>query len=90
VRMIKPRSSSILTTGMFNLIVKDPRRLPPKRAAWIESATLSLHVLELAALHFCAHFPFLPKSQGLVKQNRFSLRFSCFSRLGAPAGSNHG
>jgi len=27
VRMIKPRSSSILTTGMFNLIVKDPYRL---------------------------------------------------------------
>jgi hypothetical protein len=26
VRMIKPRSSSILTTGMFNLIVKDPHR----------------------------------------------------------------
>ena len=26
VRMIRPRSSSILTTGMFNLIVKDPYR----------------------------------------------------------------
>jgi hypothetical protein len=63
---------------MFNLIVKDPRRLPPERTAWIERITTSLRILELAASHFCAHFPFLSKFQGLVKQNRFSSRFSCF------------
>jgi hypothetical protein len=33
VRMIKPNFIRILTTGMFNLIVKDPRRIPPERAA---------------------------------------------------------
>jgi hypothetical protein len=31
--MIKPKLHRFLTTGMFNLIVKDPRRLPPERAA---------------------------------------------------------
>jgi len=35
VRMIKPNLFGHLTTGMFNLIVKDPRRTPPERAAWI-------------------------------------------------------
>jgi len=35
VRMIKPDFFGHLTTGMFNLIVKDPRRIPPERAAWI-------------------------------------------------------
>jgi hypothetical protein len=33
--MIKPDFFGHLTTGMFNLIVKDPRRTPPERAAWI-------------------------------------------------------
>src|SRR5271170_2436092 len=31
--MIKPDFFGHLTTGMFNLIVKDPRRTPPERAA---------------------------------------------------------
>ncbi len=31
--MIKPNYFGHLTTGMFNLIVKDPRRIPPGRAA---------------------------------------------------------
>jgi hypothetical protein len=36
--MIKPNFIRILTTGMFNLIVKDPCRIPPERAAWIKES----------------------------------------------------
>jgi hypothetical protein len=37
---------------------------------------LSLRILELAASHFCAHFPFLSKFRDRVKQNRFSMLIS--------------
>jgi hypothetical protein len=52
--MIEPRSSSILTTGMFNLIVKDPCRYPPERAAWIGNRSIAA-ALELVALCFGAN-----------------------------------
>jgi hypothetical protein len=39
-------------TGMFNLIVKDPCRFPPERAALDREYTAELCVLELAALHW--------------------------------------
>lgn len=53
------RSFCILTTGMFNLIVKDPRQTPPERAAGSGSQPLAA-VLELVALHF-ARFPRLSR-----------------------------
>ena len=37
--MIKPDFFGHLTTGMFNLIVKDPRRTPPRRAALDQGLT---------------------------------------------------
>jgi hypothetical protein len=37
---------------MFNLIVKDPCRTPPERAALDQECTAELCVLELAALQF--------------------------------------
>src|SRR5271163_3372827 len=37
--MIKPDFFGHLTTGMFNLIVKDPRRTPPGRAALDQGLT---------------------------------------------------
>ncbi len=39
-----------LTTGMFNLIVKDPFGLPPERAFRIGIRDFTSRVLELAAL----------------------------------------
>jgi hypothetical protein len=40
---------------MFNLIVKDPCRHPPERAAWIGNRSIAA-ALELVALCFGANF----------------------------------
>ena len=56
---------SILTTGMFNLIVKDPKRGPPERVAGI--GIHGLHRVSSNLLRFSAHFLKLQKSFVLVK-----------------------
>ena len=46
----------ILTTGMFNLIVKDPRRFPPERAA-LDQGIRSLAACPRTCCAAYAHFP---------------------------------
>ena len=56
---------SILTTGMFNLIVKDPKRWPPERVAGI--GIHGLHRVSSNLLRFSAHFSNLQKFEATVK-----------------------
>jgi hypothetical protein len=70
--MIKPRSFFILTTGMFNLIVKDPYAVdPPERLLLDRDNSHSAAVLELAALCF-ARFPRVSSFRRSVKQFLFA------------------
>ena len=68
MRMIKPDLSSILTTGMFNLIVKDPKCSPAWAGTWDRDPQLcrcvSSNLLRRAIQRpydVSAHFPRLLK-----------------------------
>ena len=89
VRMIKPKLHRFLTTGMFNLIVKDPRRIPPERAA------LDQGIRSLAACPrtCCAAFRGVMKDSSVLSAFTESIEISggcqwifsiCSARLAAP------
>jgi len=56
VRSLGLKSSFHLTTGTFNLIVKDRNRLPPERRVFDSDLPAEAGVLEIC----CPHSPFGP------------------------------
>jgi hypothetical protein len=77
---------------MFNLIVKDPYRIPPERTVWIEGCNRLLRpvaVLELVALQFCANFSRLSNLAVTCQPEESSsltARFPAQFRLSLPIG----
>jgi cell fate regulator YaaT (PSP1 superfamily) len=72
---------SILTTGMFNLIVKDPYRGPPERAVWIGESQPCCGPRTCCAAFLRELFKVIKTQQARQSENRFSFRFSARPRF---------